>query len=98
MKNYTKYKIIQFVKKVLKYIEPIPRIIEEKTVPIMEVNGEIQLIDRIDDNLIKEELAHKIANELLKVNGIEFDLSQKNIYQGLTRYKSKAKLTYINPK
>lgn len=96
MKNSTKLKIINWVKKVLRYYEPARLPIKEETRKIQEVRWEGVLFEWDAKHEAKRIITNGIANELSKLNVIEY-VVEKNEGGYIKGYKVRARAFFIEP-
>lgn len=76
MKNSTKYKIIQWITKVLKYQNPIQIPLREQTRKIQEVQTNFHLFEWDANEELEYYVGISIVKELLKMNAIDYKKEQ----------------------
>lgn len=96
MKNSTKLKIINWVKKVLKYQEPVRLPLKEETRKIQEVRCEVTLFEWDAKHEAKKIITNQIANELAKLNVIDYKV-EKNEGAYREGYNVRARAFFIEP-
>lgn len=96
MKNSTKLKIINWVKKVLKYYEPVRLPLKEETRKIQEVRWEGVLFEWDAKHEAKRIIANEIANELSKLNVIDYKVDKNEGGYG-EGYRVRARAFFIEP-
>lgn len=93
MKNSTKFKIVKWVEKILGYKHPpvqIPIIKERK---IQELNVEFILFEYEAKHRVKEMVIHRISNELMKLDAIDYIVEPDKE----NAYLVKARVFFIEP-